>query len=75
MRKYWINFRLEQAGKNLGEGEIAIDADLPITNEHDLNQIGLKITQVLGDKLPPGVNVRVKGWQKFEEPSIVLPNR
>lgn len=71
-RKYWIEFRVATAdGKHVGQGEVAINRELPITDENSLVEIAKAIKAGFPD-MPDTHRVQVISWLKFEEPSVVL---
>ena len=72
MRRYWVCFKIVTS-QGIGDGELMIERELPITHERDLNEIANAIKKQAGDTLDPAAVVRIKSWQKFEEEGIAIP--
>lgn len=71
-RKYWVSFRVaSKEGGHVGQGEVSIERELPITDENSLREIAQAIKAGFPD-LPPTHMVQVISWIPFEVPSVVL---
>ena len=79
MRSYWVRYQVVMQtpqGQQIGQGQISINREFPISDEKCLAEIASAILQTLAKQgrivIGQDATVSVLDWTRFEEASPIL---